>query len=236
MPREAPCSGLARTCRQRLVLCVQADGALPVAQVGYGARVSVVQEVRGHCHAVGASPPGAHSVVLWGWQSRKRTTLDTGVSCARTGAGRQVNLVDSDALRVPLPRPVPRPQAKNWTESRGWEGAAEEAAPGGSHLRLGSRLAALLALGRLLLALFSAGRSCPRLLSLGGLWSLFLRLQQGRSGGLLVLRWQRQWLQVIGPRPGPQVRVVQQQALLLLAAAHSPVYPHRAEPAPGQWR
>ena len=42
-------------CWEWLVLGVEAYGALPVAKVGYGARVGVVQEIWRHCYSIGAT-------------------------------------------------------------------------------------------------------------------------------------------------------------------------------------
>lgn len=136
--------------------------------------------------------------------------------------------------------PPALPQTSRLTASgreRGWGRGMTGLWRGGSgaHLCLGGRLAAFLALGGLLLAFLSAGGSGPRFVSFGGLWSLFLRLQQGGGWGLLIFRRQWQWLQVIGAGPGPQVRVVQQQPLLLLSAGHAPVHPDCSKPAPRQW-
>ena len=62
---------LVLTCWQWLVLGVEAYGALPVAKVGDGARVGMVQEVWRHCHSVGAASAWAHSIVLCERQGRK---------------------------------------------------------------------------------------------------------------------------------------------------------------------
>lgn len=69
---SVPCTQwLVLTCWQWLVLGVEAYGALPIAKVGDGARVGMVQEVWRYCHSVGATSAGAHSIVLCEWQGRK---------------------------------------------------------------------------------------------------------------------------------------------------------------------
>lgn len=139
---------------------------------------------------------------------------------------------------APLPHlPTPTPRNQKLYRSTGGAGRGGSVIGEGGHanLCLGGRLAAFLALGGLLLAFLGSGRSSPRFVSFGGLWSLLLRLQQGGGRGLLIFRWQRQWLQVIGTGPGPQVCVVEQQPLLFLSSGHSPVNPDCSKPAPREW-
>lgn len=74
------------------------------------------------------------------------------------------------------------------------------------------------------------------LLRLHRLHHLLLRLL-GDGGQRLLLLWrQGEGLQVIAARLGLQVRVVEQEALLLLEFGDLPIDAHRAEPAPGERR
>ena len=135
-----------------------------------------------------------------------------------------------------LPTPAPRNQKLYRITERGGLWKKHNRGVGGrANLCLGGWLAAFLALGGLLLAFLGTRWSGPRFVSFGGLWSLFLRLEQGGSRGLLIFRWQWQWFQVIGTGPGPQMRVVEQQALLFLSSGHSPVDPDCSKPAPREW-
>lgn len=74
------------------------------------------------------------------------------------------------------------------------------------------------------------------LLRLHRLHHLLLRLL-GDGGQRLLFLWrQGERLQVIAARLGLQVRVVEQEALLLLEFGDLPIDAHRAEPAPGERR
>lgn len=72
------------------------------------------------------------------------------------------------------------------------------------------------------------------LLRLHRLHHLLLRLLGDGGQRLLLLRWQGQRLQVIAARLGLQMRVVEQEALLLLEFGDLPIDAHCAEPAPGE--
>lgn len=74
------------------------------------------------------------------------------------------------------------------------------------------------------------------LLRLHRLHHLLLRLLGNGGQRLLLLRRQGEGLQVIAARLGLQVRVVEQEALLLLELGDLAIDAHRAEPAPGERR